>query len=378
MKTIFELKQDLATIGNQIQKVNNNITQKAADPKVTMEELNQLNQTKGDLQQRFEIIKNQHDQMEAEQKASLKKGNFTDTSDPKQKVIDAKAELIRKTIAKEAVPTDILQVLGDDETSKGNKFLPKTVATSIITEPTVKNPLRDVSAVTNIPNLEIPKISFTLDDDDFVADTETGKELKAKGDTVAFGRHKFKVFTGISETILSGTNTNLVSTVESNLQSGVAAKERKVAFATTPKTGEEHMSFYDETEVKIKKVEGEDLYKAIKNAVADLHEDYRENAKIMMKYADYLNMIETLANGNATLYTAQPEQILGKPVIFTDAAVTPVIGDFSYSHFNYDIGATYEQDKDVRTGVNLFVVTAWFDHQIKLASAFRLAVVKKA
>lgn len=95
-----------------------------------------------------------------------------------------------------------------------------------------------------------------------------------------------------------------------------------------------------------------------------------------MRYADYLEIIETLANGNATLYTAQPEQILGKPVVFCDAAVTPVVGDFSYSHFNYDINALYEQDKDVKTGINLFVVTAWFDHQIKLASAFRLA--KKA
>lgn len=376
MKTIFELKQDMATIGNQIQKTNDDITQKAADPKTSMDELNQLNQTKGDLQQRFEIIKNQHDQLEAEQKASLAKGNFSDSSDPKQKVIDAKAELIRKTMAKEAVPTDVYQVLGDDSTG-GGKFLPKTVANDVISDPVVKNQLRGLSTITSIPNLEIPKVTFTLDDDDFIADKETAKELKATGDTVSFTRNKFKVFTGITETILLGTNTNLVTTVEANLQSGVAAKERKVAFATTPKTGEEHMSFYDTTVVNIKKVEATDMYKAIKAAIADLHEDYRENAKIVMRYADYLEIIETLANGNATLYTAQPEQILGKPVVFSDAAVTPVIGDFSYSHFNYDINALYEQDKDVKTGINLFVVTAWFDHRIKLASAFRLAAVSK-
>ncbi|MGM0240245.1 phage major capsid protein [Enterococcus sp. AZ103] len=376
MKTIFELKQDMATLGQQIQKQNETIMQKATDPATSAEELVQMQKGKEDLQQRFDIVKAQHDQMEMEQKANLSKGQFTSSEDPKQKVIDAKAELIRKTIAKESVSKDVLQVLGDDDTSKGGKFLPKTVATGIISEPTVKNPLREVSTITSIPNLEIPKVTFTLDDDDFIADMQTAKELEAKGDNVVFTRHKFKVFTGISETILSGTNTNLVSTVEMNLQSGVAAKERKVAFAETPKTGEEHMSFYDKTVVNIKEVTGDDLYKAIKSAIADLHEDYRENAKIMMKYADYLNIIETLANGNATLYTAQPEQILGKPVIFTDAAVTPVVGDFYYSHFNYDIGATYEQDKDVKTGINLFVVTAWFDHQIKLASAFRLA--KKA
>lgn len=376
MKTLFELKQDMATIGNQIQKTNDEISQKAADPQTPVSALQELNTTKSDLQQRFDIIKNQHDQLEAEQKANLTKGNFTDATDPKQKVIDAKAELIRKTMAKEAVPADVYQVLGDDSTG-GGKFLPKTVANDVISDPVVKNQLRGLSTVTSIPNLEIPKVTFTLDDDDFIADKETAKELKATGDTVSFTRNKFKVFTGISETILLGTNTNLVSTVEANLQSGVAAKERKVAFAETPKTGEEHMSFYDETVVNIKKVEAADMYKAIKASIADLHEDYRENAKIVMRYADYLEIIETLANGNATLYTAQPEQILGKPVVFSDAAVTPVIGDFSYSHFNYDINALYEQDKDVKTGINLFVVTAWFDHRIKLASAFRLATVSK-
>lgn len=376
MKTIFELKQDMATIGNQIQKTNDEISQKAADPQTPVSALQELNTTKSDLQQRFDIIKNQHDQLEAEQKASLTKGNFTDATDPKQKTIDAKAELIRKTMAKEAVPTDVYQVLGDDSTG-GGKFLPKTVANDVISDPVVKNQLRGLSTVTSIPNLEIPKVTFTLDDDDFIADKETAKELKATGDTVSFTRNKFKVFTGISETILLGTNTNLVSTVEANLQSGVAAKERKVAFAETPKNGEEHMSFYDETVVKIKKIEAADMYKSIKASIADLHEDYRENAKIVMRYADYLEIIETLANGNATLYTAQPEQILGKPVVFSDAAVIPVVGDFSYSHFNYDINALYEQDKDVKTGINLFVVTAWFDHRIKLASAFRLATVSK-
>lgn len=373
--TLYEVKQALQTVGEQLNKTETGIVQMAGGTNPDMEQIKQLQGEKESLQTRFSILQEQHDQMEAEQKASLQKGQFTTTEDPKQKIIDAKGELIRKTMAKEAVPTEIYQALGDNSTG-GGKFLPKTVANDILVEPLVKNPLREVATITNIPNLEIPKVTFTLDDDDFIEDTATAKELESKGDTVSFGRHKFKVFTGISETILLGTNTNLVSTVENNLQSGVAAKERKVAFAQTPKTGEEHMSFYDKKEVKIKEVEGADTYKAIKAAIADLHEDYRENAKIMMTYKDYLDIIEVLANGNATLYTAQPEQVLGKPVIFTDAAVVPVVGDFSYSHFNYDIGTQYEQDKDVKTGVNLFVVTAWFDHQIKLASAFRLA--KKA
>ena len=102
---------------------------------------------------------------------------------------------------------------------------------------------------------------------------------------------------------------------------------------------------------------------------------YRENATIVMAYKDYLSIVKTLSNGSATLYGAQPSAVLGKPVVFTDAASLPVIGDFSYSHYNYDIDTLYEQDKDVDTGIEKFVVTAWFDHQIKLANAFRIAEV---
>jgi HK97 family phage major capsid protein len=373
MKTLYELKQNLATIGQQLQKVENQLAEKAIDPNATMEEIQALQKSRDDLKMRFDVIKQQHDALEAEQKAKFEaKNDLNSADDPKERIIKAKAELIRATMQGKPVPADVLAALGDRNSTGGEKFLPKTLSTEILTEPFVKNPLREISTVTQITNLEIPKLDFTLDDDDFVLDTETAKELEATGDVVTFGRYKFKVFAGISETVIHGSDANLVTYVERALQSGVAAKEKKVAFATTPKAGEEHMSFYASG---IKEVTGENLYKAIKAAIADLHEDYRENAKIVMRYQDYSDIIETLANGNATLYTAQPEQILGKPVVFCDSAVYPIVGDFSYSHFNYDLTALYERDKDVKTGIEQFVVTAWFDHQIKLKSAFRIAKV---
>lgn len=380
-KTLYELKQDMSTIGQQLQKVENELSQKAVDPKATMEDIQSLQHSKKDLQMRFEVIKDQHDSLEAQQKAKfaaqqeINNLGLGGEVDPKQKVVKAKAELIRSTMRQKAVTSEVFQALGDDNLTGGGKFLPKTVSNDIIMEPLAKNPLRGHSALTNITNLEIPKLSYTLDDDDFIEDKQTAKELELTGDTVSFGRHKFKVFAGVSETVLNGTDTNLVQHVENALKSGVAAKEKKVTFTTTPKAGEEHMSFYQTGLNAIKKVNGENLYKAIKAAIADLHEDYRENAKIVMTFADYSEIIETLSNGNATLYTAQPEQVLGKPVIFADGAVKPIVGDFSYSHFNYDIGELFERDKDIKTGIEQFVVTAWFDHQIKLKSAFRIAEV---
>lgn len=374
-KTLYEIKQSKANVGEQVAKVSDQILELASSVSPDMDKLKELESQKTTLKQQFTILESSEFQMEAEQTAKMKKQKFTNADDPKQKAMDAKATLIRKTMAKESIPTDVRQALGDNNDTGGEKFLPSTLASEIIVEPTAKNPLRDIANVTNITNLELPRVTFTLDDDDFVNDTETAKEVKLKGDEVTFERHKFKVFADVSETVLLGTNTNLVQTVETYLQSGIAAKEKKVAFATSPKAGEEHMSFYDTKEVKIKKVSGADLFTAIKAAIADLHEDYRENAHIVMNYADYLSIIETLANGSKDLYMAQPEQILGKPVTFTDAATTPIVGDFAYSHFNYDLGTLFETDKNIKTGMNSFVVTAWFDHQIKMSSAFRLADV---
>lgn len=376
MPTLYELKQNMATIGQQVAKIDTDLTAKAIDPQATREEIKALQEQKADMQARFDVIKAQHDQMEDEQKAKFAQNPLAQIDDPKQKRTEAFATLVRSTVRNRPVEQEVYAALGDNTSpaTGGEKFLPKTVAQEIITEPLVKNPMRDLVTVTSVPNLEIPKLSYTIDDDDFIADTETAKELKLEGSTVTFGRFKSKVFAGVSETVLAGTHTNLVSHVENSLRSGLAAKEKKVQFAASPKAGEEHMSFYS-TQNAIKKVEGANLYKAIKAAIADLHEDYRENAKIVMTFADYSTIIETLANGNATLYAAQPEQILGKPVVFVDAATKPIVGDFSYAHLNYDLNVLYETDKDVKTGVNAFVLTAWFDHRIKLKSAFRIADV---
>ncbi|WP_415639179.1 phage major capsid protein, partial [Paenibacillus larvae] len=189
MKTLYELKQNLVTVGQQLKKVEEQLAEKAIDPNASMEDIQALQGSKSDLKMRFDVIKEQHDALEAEQKAKLKanfeaKDNINSVDDPKQRAIKAKAELIRSVMREQSVSIDVRQALGDNDTTGGNKFLPKTVSTDILVEPTVKNPLRELSSVTQITNLEIPKLHFTLDDDDFIADTETAKEMKADGDTV--------------------------------------------------------------------------------------------------------------------------------------------------------------------------------------------------
>lgn len=374
-KTLFDVKNDLMTIGASLKATKQDKLAKASDPEAKIEDIKALETKESSLQARFDILQKEHDQMEAEQKASLNRDRspIDGADDPKAKVTTAKAALVRATVRGQRVPDEVRAALGDGNNTGGEKILPKTMTNELLHEPFVRNPLRDSSTFTSVTNLEIPRINFTLDDDDFIADTETAKEMEAVGDVVTFGRHKFKVFVPVSETILAATDTNLVQTIDRGLESGLAAKEKKVAFAAIPKTGEEHMSFYG---AGIKEVPAASKYLAIKKAIADLHEDYRENATIFMTYSDYMDIIEILSNGTTNLYTAQPEQVLGKPVEFCDSAVDPVVGDFQYSHFNYDPEVIYDRDKNVRTGVWDFVLTAWFDHQIKLKSAFRIA--KKA
>jgi HK97 family phage major capsid protein len=377
-KTLFELKQAMQTIGQQLQMKINELSDAAMDVSKNIDDIKALESDKNQLEKRMEVLKGQHDKMEKEQQQQLQaqqaKSFSTDPQDPKASKVKAQAELIRATMKSQSIPTEVFSALGDRNNTGGEKILPSTLSNEVLVEPLVKNQLRGVSTFTQITNLEIPKLSFTLDGDDFIADTATAKELEVEGDTVVFGRFKFKVFAQLSETILNGSDIDLTRHVDNALASGVAAKERKVAFATTPKAGEESMSFYS-AQNAITQVDGGDALEAIQNALADLHEDYRDNAKIVMRFADYSAILKTLNNGTASFHNAAPEQILGKPVIFSDAAVKPIVGDFSYSHFNYDLKVLFDRDKEVKTGMELFVITAWMDHKIKLKSAFRIANV---
>lgn len=370
----YQLEQMLAGVGQELDVANKKLTSMYADAKTTLEARNEQKEAVKDLEERFNGIKSQIDEMDKKAAAKLNQQSIEGAT-PEDKVVKAKAELIRAAMANKPVSQEVKAALGDGNSTGGEKILPRTMTNELLHEPFVKNPLRDISTFTNITNLEVPRITFTLDNDDFIADTATAKELEETTDTVQFGRFKFKVFSSLSETILLGTDTNLVQTVEAALESGLAKKEKVIAFTKTPKSGEEHMSFYS-AQNAIKVVEGDDLYKAIKAALADLEDDYSENATIVMTKKDYYDVIETLANGNTTLYMAQPEQVLGAPVKFCDMAADPVVGDFRYSHFNYDLDMLYDRDKNVRTGMEDFVLTAWVDHRIKLKSAFRIAKKK--
>ena len=86
-------------------------------------------------------------------------------------------------------------------------------------------------------------------------------------------------------------------------------------------------------------------------------------------------MIKELYNSAESLFGMEKPSILGHEVVFCERATIPVVGDFRFYGMNYDIESVFDTDKDVDKGIYKFVFTAWHDQQIRLHSAFRLAIV---
>ena len=279
-------------------------------------------------------------------------------------------EAVRKTYAGlGAIPA------GSADLGRGSNLLPVNLSNELLAEPVEENSLRRVEPVSQINGLEEPKIDFTIEDADLadVTDEETAREIKMDGDTITYGRFKTKIVATVKDTVLHGTDTDLVNKVEAALRSGLAIKEKINAFRVESDTKHDHMSFYLNG---IKEVEGSDLIQAIINAWADLPDAFSANACCVMRKQDYYAEIRKLANSSSDLWGAAPEDVLGVPVEFNDRAVIPVVGDFRYARQNYDIGTTLETDKDGKKGEYYFILTAWGDHRIRLKNAFRLAKVK--
>ena len=383
---LYDMKTNAFNIGQSLKSANEKLAEMTVSPDSSTEDIKAQQEKVNALQLRANTINEQVEKAENEQKANLVNAKHQEAkkalpTDPKERMIKMEAAWIRKTVRPDNASfqekwNDIKEEMKDDTTTNGGKLLPINVSNQLVSEPFATNPLRQMETVSTITNLILPRIAFDIADDSFVNDGDVAKEMGLKGDQITFERHMVKVRAGISDTVLMGTDTGLVEYVNNALSSALQLKERNMELGTSNPTELAHMSFYDETTVKIKKVSGKDLFHAIRKALADLDDAFQDNAKILMTRSDYYDMLDSLANNSSTLYQAQPESILGAPVVFTSAATTPIVGDFSYAQLNYEIsGALYEQYKDYQRGMNYFQLTAWFDHQIKLASAFRLATV---
>lgn len=391
--TLFELKEKMATLKAAILADANWLAEKAADPNTEMKDIEEKQAHRDELQKRYDTVKAEHDRMEAEQRQkvaakAVADGNVT----AEQNLIAAKAAFYRAIFAGKDVDTKAYEGLGaipaaNADLGTGDKLLPTNLARELLIEPFEINPLRTIARITNITGLEEPKLGYTIEDADLadVTDKQTANEIALSGDTVAYGRLKAKVSATIKDTVLHGTDVDVVNAVEGALRSALAKREKHFAFLPTSSCASDsthkHMSFYNGTisegvtTYDITAKEGATMYDAIAAALGDLADDYAVNASVMMKKADYYAMVKALANDSEALFGSKPASILGYPVHFCDKATIPVVGDFKFYGINYDIGTIFETDKDAKKGEYYWVLTAWGDQQIRLKSAFRLAIV---
>ncbi len=396
--TLFEMKEKIFSLENERKNIADYINEKAADPNTPIDEIDAKQKKMDELTRRIEILQKSMEVEEKRQRAALamQQGGGAGTGmTEKEAKIKAKADFYRDAIA--GVVGKTYEGLGaipaaNADLGSGDKLLPTNLARDLLIEPFEINPLRTVAHITNITGLEEPKLGYTIEDADLadVTDKQTANEIALSGDTVVYGRMKAKVSATIKDTVLHGTDLDIVTAVEGALRSALAKREKHFAFQTaasiynsgTVDTAHRHMSFYDYTgdysatpTYAITAKPGATMYDAIVAALADLADDFAANARVMMKKADYFAMVKALANDSEALFGSKPQSILGYPVVFCDKAAIPVVGDFDFYGINYDIGTIYETDKDAKKGEYYWVLTAWGDQQIRLKSAFRLAIV---
>lgn len=386
MTSTYELRNQALDLGEAVKAAKEEYNKILDDPKSSREDVDKAKEFYDNRRMKYEGKQELIKEQEAEEKMNLKatkKPAKVVPTDPKEKMIKVEAAFIRKTMRPDdAVYAEkwaqVKEELKDDSgdgASNGNDLLPINVSNQLVSEPLAKNPLRGLESISTITNLILPKISFEIADDGFVKDGDPAKDANLTAGTIAFGRYQMKVRAGVSDTILRGTDTGLVQYVNNALASAIAKKERTVSLNPNATGDEAHMSYYDASN-GIKKISGTDMYDAIQAALADLDDDFQDQARILMTRKDYYSIIKTLANGSTTLYQTQPEQVLGAPVTFTSAAVKPIIGAFQNARLNYEIDSSlYEQYKDYDKSINYFQFTTWFDHRIVLPSAFRIADV---
>lgn len=98
---LFDLKANLNTVGTQLASVEKEIMNKAADPNASIDEVRSLKQKRDDLKERMDILQNQHDTLEREQKLKFKQ---VLKKQKQARLLDltAKIQRLRKFLLKQA------------------------------------------------------------------------------------------------------------------------------------------------------------------------------------------------------------------------------------------------------------------------------------
>ena len=264
----------------------------------------------------------------------------------------------------------------------GNGLLPVEVSKSLISDIYGEDKFLSAITHTQIKGLRLPKVKATPASDGVRSPdgtTEAG-ETQLSDETVNFGRYPGREKIVVPTAILGGTETDLDAYISSRLQYDHRRRMRSRIFAAAGTTGDlAHMSVYTKGagNPSLPVSQGADTLEAVQNAIADLPEGVREVAKVVMTYADWMEMIKTLANGATALFGAPTKEMLGFEVITCDYVGSDgiLVGDLSAIHANYDDPLRLKTDEDIDLDMTKIVIAYDYDIRIEDPNKLRLAKV---
>lgn len=229
---LYDLKEKLATLNAAIAADASWIAEKAADPTIPMDEIKTKTAHRDELTERKNLLQVQHDELEKQQRDALKNqrptGNPEKDDEINKKAAFFKAALLGdKEAAKKAYGGLGAIPVNTADLGYGENLLPINMETELITEPFETNSLRTIEQVSQVTGLVEPKLLFDIEDADLadITDAQTAKEIQMTGADVEYGRFKTKITATVKDTVLHGTPTNLVTTIENALRSGLAKKK---------------------------------------------------------------------------------------------------------------------------------------------------------
>ena len=156
--TLFELKEKMATMQAAIAADAEWISEKAADPSVPMDEINAKKTHRDELVSRYEMLKAEHDEMEAQQRAAVEQKAAAEPKNDRERGIMAKAAFYRAVLTGGDVRKayEGLGALpsGTADLGKGENLLPTNMSSELLLEPLEENSLRRIEPASQITGLE--------------------------------------------------------------------------------------------------------------------------------------------------------------------------------------------------------------------------------
>ena len=263
----------------------------------------------------------------------------------------------------------------------GNGLLPVEVSRSLIGDIYGEDKFLSAIMHTQIKGLRLPKVTTTPATDGVRSPdgTTLAGETTLADETINFGRFPGREKIVVPTAILGGTETDLDAFISARLQYDHRRNLRSRIFNASA-TGEmAHMSVYSKGagNPALPVSGGSDTLDAVQQAIAALPEGVRENAKVVMTYAQWMEMIKTLANGATALFGAPTKEMLGFEVITCDyvAAAGMLVGDLSAIHVNYDDPLRLKTDEDIDLDMTKIVIAYDYDIHVEDANRLRLAKV---